>query len=193
MAAADHNGKVHSGDPSDRRSVRGSAPTVRQRREVNRVHEHRRDSSIRVGWALLAAMVGVVAALSISAAMIPEHQVTSCEVTGGQNGCTKSTLALTGAGPAIVVMSAALVCVVPAVWPRRYVSWGVVALLATLSATSFALVGSIGTAIVGIACLAAVIAFAQHRMSRGQARADRATETSSSIADLFGRTRPPPE
>ena len=117
----------------------------------------------RWAWSVLASIVGVVAAVGVAAGSIREYQVSSCEIIDTTATCMMSTLDIVGWGATAVVMGAALLCVMPALWPRPAVRWGSVAALVLVGVGSLIVLGRIGFSVVAVAALGSILAVMQTR------------------------------
>lgn len=146
----------------------------------------------RWAWLVLASIVAIVAAVGVVAGSIREYQVSSCEIIDATATCMMSTLDIVGWGATAVVVGAALLCAVPALWPRPAVRWGSVAALVLLGVGSLIMLGRIGFPVVAVALLGAALAAAQGwHTSRRHSTHDREIEVP--LKALLGRSVGPDE
>ncbi|MBY6352330.1 hypothetical protein SAMN05444374_101431 [Rhodococcoides kroppenstedtii] len=146
----------------------------------------------RWAWLVLASIVAIVAAVGVVAGSIREYQVSSCEIIDATATCMMSTLDIVGWGATAVVVGAALLCAVPALWPRPAARWGSVAALVLLGVGSLIMLGRIGFSVVAVALLGAVLAAAQgwHTSRR---RSIHVGEIEVPLGTLLGRSVGPNE
>ena len=128
---------------------------------------------VRIAWILLAGLIFNFASIAVFVASIPEYRYTSCEVFGGGAGCMESASSRGGYEIVAVLVFAVVLCLIPALLPRRVVAWVVaVALLGS----GLVLVGAIGNGGIGFVfvAIAAVALASLHRRlaSGGRARGE---------------------